>query len=52
MFFKIIADIVVLIHFLWIVFLVFGALGREIRLIRILHISGIAFAFIIQLFDL
>ncbi len=52
MLYKILADITVLIHFLWIVFLFFGALwGRRSRTAKIFHLSGLAFAFIIQIFD-
>jgi uncharacterized protein DUF2784 len=51
MLFKILADIVVLIHFLWIVFLFVGALwGVKNKVVKILHLSGLAFAFIIQIF--
>ncbi len=53
MFYKVLADIVVLTHFLWIVFLIFGAfLGVRNRLIKIVHISGLVLAFIVELFDL
>ncbi len=52
MLFKILADIVVLIHFLWIVFLFLGAFwGVKNKGIRIFHVSGLVFAFIIQIFD-
>lgn len=52
MFYKVLADIVVLIHFLWVAFLIFGAfLGVRNRAIKIVHISGLVFAFIIELFD-
>ncbi len=52
MFYKILADIVVFIHFLWIVFLFFGVFwGVKNRVVRILHLSGLAFAFVIQVFD-
>lgn len=52
MYYKILADIVVFIHFFWIVFLIFGAfLGAKNRAIKIFHISGLAFAFVIQIFD-
>ena len=52
MFYKVFADIVVLVHFLWILFLFFGAFwGIRNRAVRIFHISGLAFAFIIQIFD-
>lgn len=50
--YKILADIVVIIHFLWIVFLIFGAfLGVKYKAVKIFHISGLIFAFIIQIFD-
>lgn len=43
---------VVLIHFLWILFLIFGAfLGVRSKALKIFHISGIFFAFVIQIFD-
>ena len=49
--YKILADIVVLIHFLWILFLVFGAFpGVRNKAIKIFHISGLVFAFVIQIF--
>ena len=52
MLYKILADIVVLIHFLWIVFLFFGAFwGIKNKAGRIFHLSGLAFAFILQIFD-
>ena len=52
MLYKILADIVVLIHFLWIVFLFFGAFwGIKNKAAKIFHLSGLAFAFIIQIFD-
>jgi hypothetical protein len=45
------ADAVVFVHFLWIVFLVFGAMwGRRRRVVRYLHIGGLAFAVTIQIF--
>jgi len=50
--YKILADIVVVTHFLWILFLFFGALlGRKNGALKIFHLSGLAFAFIIQVFD-
>jgi len=50
--YKILADIVVLIHFLWIIFLFLGALwGVKNKAVRISHLSGLAFAFFIQIFD-
>ncbi len=52
MFYKILADITVLIHFLWIVFLFLGGLwGRRNKTLKIFHLSGLAFALVIQLFD-
>ena len=46
------ADGVVLIHFLWILFLVCGAFwGVKNWAVRIFHISGLVFAVVIQLFD-
>ena len=52
MIFKILADIVVLTHFLWILFLFFGAfLGRKSRALKIFHLSGLFFALFIQIFD-
>ena len=52
MFYKLFADIFVLLHFLWILFLIFGVLlGIKYRIARIIHISGIVFALIIQIFD-
>jgi hypothetical protein len=52
MYYKVLADTVVLIHFLWILFLPLGVLwGRRNKLIKIFHLSGLAFAFIIQILD-
>ncbi|MBM4305708.1 MAG: DUF2784 domain-containing protein [Deltaproteobacteria bacterium] len=52
MVFKILADSVVLIHFLWIVFLFLGGLwGKRNKVIKIFHLSGLGFALVIQLFD-
>ena len=50
--YGILADGVVLIHFLWILFLVFGAFwGVKNRAARIVHLSGLVFAVVIQFFD-
>jgi uncharacterized membrane protein required for colicin V production len=47
--YKLLADLVVFIHFLWLLFLVFGGLcGVRNRTIRIFHIVGLVFAFVIQ----
>jgi len=52
MVYKILADVVVLIHFLWILFLFLGALwGIKNKTVMIFHLSGLAFAFIIQVFN-
>jgi hypothetical protein len=51
MLYKILADMVVLIHFLWILFLIFGAFpGAGNKAVKILHISGLVFAFVSQVF--
>jgi len=51
MIYKILADSVVLIHFLWIIFLFLGVFwGVKIKAVKISHISGLVFAFIIQIF--
>jgi hypothetical protein len=52
MLYKVLADIVVLVHFLWILFLVFGAFfGIKNRVVKIVHISGLVFAFILHIFN-
>jgi hypothetical protein len=50
--FKILADILVLIHFVWILFLFLGGFwGVRNKVVRIFHISGLFFALLIQIFD-
>ena len=45
------ADGVVVLHFLWILFLIFGAIwGRKYRTVRIVHLSGLAFALCLEIF--
>jgi hypothetical protein len=52
MLYKIFADIIVFIHFLWILFLIFGAfLGVRYKAAKIFHISGLVSAVISQIFD-
>ena len=51
MLYKISADIVVLIHFLWIIFLFLGGIWRRSKAVKIFHISGLSFALIIQIFN-
>jgi hypothetical protein len=51
MFFKLAADFVVLIHFMWVVFLIVGAfMGKNYYSVKIFHIVGLGFAVIIQIF--
>lgn len=50
MLYKILADIVVLFHLLWIVFLIIGAFwGVKYRIIKYLHIGGIFFSIFLQI---
>jgi hypothetical protein len=52
MLFKILADIVVVIHLLWILFLICGAFwGAQQKTVRIVHLSGLVFALILQVFN-
>jgi hypothetical protein len=52
MLYRVLADTMVLLHFLWIVFLIFGAfLGVRHRWAKYMHIGGMAFAVWIQVFD-
>lgn len=51
MLYKLAADFTVFIHFLWIIFLLFGAIiGRKFRAVKYLHIAGLGFAVIMQIF--
>ena len=51
MIYKLLADLTVLIHFLWILFLISGSIaGRRHRWARNLHISGLVLAFFIEIF--
>jgi Protein of Unknown function (DUF2784) len=48
--YKILADFTLLIHLLWILFLFLGAyVGARYRVLRILHLSGLAFALITEI---
>jgi hypothetical protein len=50
--YRALADGVVFIHFLWIVFLIFGGfIGRKNRVVGIFHIGGLVFAVVMQVFD-
>jgi hypothetical protein len=43
------ADGVVLLHFLWILFLIFGALaGRSIRWVKVLHLGALIYSLALQ----
>ncbi len=49
MLYGILADIVVFVHFLWILFLIFGGLiGIRIRMVKTAHVAGLIFAAVIQ----
>jgi hypothetical protein len=51
MIFKVLADITVLLHFLWILFLTFGCfLGVRYRSAKIVHLAGLVFAVVMQVF--
>ena len=51
MIYKILTDSVVLTHFLWIFFLFFGAIwGIKNKAVKVFHVSGLIFAFVIQIF--
>lgn len=51
MLYRLAADGVVLVHFLWIVFLIIGAfIGRKYQAVKIFHIIGLCFAVIMQFF--
>lgn len=51
MLYKLAADLIVFIHFLWIIFLLFGAfIGKKFRAVKFIHIAGLIFAVIIQIF--
>lgn len=51
MFYRLAADFVVIIHFIWILFLIFGAfVGRRYSVIKIFHVAGLGFAVTIQIF--
>jgi hypothetical protein len=49
---RILADLTVRTHFLWILFLVLGGLwGRRRRTVKYVHLFGLLFAITIQIFD-
>jgi hypothetical protein len=52
MVYKLLADTVVFVHFLWILFLIFGVFGGiRNQKVKVIHIAALAFAIIIQVFD-
>jgi hypothetical protein len=52
MIYKVLADIVVFIHLLWILFLIFGVWGGiRNKKVKVIHISALAFAITIQVFS-
>jgi hypothetical protein len=52
MLYKALAEAVVLLHFLWIVFLVLGAFpGARYRGVKYLHLGGLGFAVVMQAAD-
>ncbi len=47
--YRVLADLVVVVHFLWIVFLIFGGLfGVRYRVMKICHAAGLLLAVVIQ----
>ena len=51
MLYRILADIIVIVHLLWVLFLITGAYwGGKHRAVMIVHGSGMLFAVVIQLF--
>ena len=51
MLYRVLADIIVIVHLLWVLFLITGAYwGRKHRAVMIVHGSGMLFAVVIQLF--
>jgi len=50
MLYRVLADITVLVHSLWVGFIIFGALwGRRNRTVRIVHLSGLGLAVFLNL---
>lgn len=50
--YRLFADTVVIVHFLWIVFLFLGAIwGRKNKTVRFVHVSGLIFSVVMQVFD-
>jgi len=52
MLYKVLADIVVFVHFLWILFIILGVFwGMRNQKVKVIHIFALAFAIIIQAFN-
>jgi hypothetical protein len=52
MIYGLLADGVVGLHFLWIIFLILGGIwGRKQLVVRIVHIAGLVFALLINIFN-
>lgn len=52
MIYMVLSDAVVIVHFIWILFLIFGAIpGVRWKSVKIFHISGLTFAMVIQAFN-
>ena len=50
MFYRILADIILICHFLWILSLIFGVLlGIRIKWVRIVHLSALGFSILLQI---
>ena len=53
MIYRLLADLALLVHFLWILFLIFGALaGRRHKVVKVIHLCGLFFAVILHAFSL
>jgi hypothetical protein len=51
--YRLLADLAVVVHFLWILFLIFGALaGRRHKVVKVIHLAGLLFAVILHVFSL
>lgn len=49
--YRILADITVVVHLLWVIFLVGGSCwGRKRRAVRMFHVLGLGFAAVLQIF--
>jgi Protein of Unknown function (DUF2784) len=52
MLYSVLADGVVLLHFLWILFLIFGGIwGRKMRGVRLVHVPALFFALLLEIFN-